>query len=881
MSDSAQPGVSIKEQYPAEADVIVQPDKNGAWPPTKLHRELFDVDRGGLGERLIEGVRSVGRCAESVKELYRVLDDAGVGALNGGYVDPVVGTAKGRSDDAHELVRVTRQLGGNTSGDVRTGFEDILAADPAVFAAADVTPTIAISMDGFAGVRREQREDILALVRAYATGCRVILVAGPIERTFLWRKHHEELPASVKDDCKPRLGEQANAAAVETAVAEARERFDADAKPVQLLRLLADENSDTLTYSALAAEMAVERGTIRNHVSQKLLPLGLVDRFDHLGDSYVSLTHIGSQFLSALGTEIGVQRTLSESVKDAGQAVHDSRVSPAPAHEGPTADGGGRGRHRLPERHQVRSLSRPHCAGTAAVARDGGVALADQPWDEADDRGEPGWYYDEAADRVVVSAEYDGPMQWWVCIARALTSPWTFRHILPAEAFEDDDSRLAELFDEFRHVMRDSRCVGYLDNAADGAAFVDELRNAEEHLCELTRRWRHREFDCSAAEFRSTVTREALGLASTMVHLLDLAGVDVVREARLPTYRKRDADDRRTLARSIAKGAAIQSTYGEFAGYRQLFEDREDKRERAIAPTVDAADPLGEVIGSFVVSGPGVGTDDDDLADRIRDEIDRMERHDDAPDFAIHVPVDERAGDRRRTTAQAARTACAAKHLSLTRQATSWCHAIAGTPWDAARALFQLGAETEAPGRDIRHHDVRYALSTLDADRLLPDAKPTIGAMLKTLLTADPDESLSNSQIEARGGPTARSIRRHADILEAFGILERTAAGWRLPETLAVATDDDRRPVDVVSDALATLVPERYADPDDPVGATLFGPPGERLPTLREAWPPLDPWIKMVRALCDEPAPPADPPTAMFGEPPTQASVRASMGVAG
>jgi hypothetical protein len=534
----------------------------------------------------------------------------------------------------------------------------------------------------------------------------------------------------------------------------------------------------------------------------------------------------------------------------------------------------------------VSELSRWHAAGTAAVARDGGVALADRDWPEADDRGEPSLWADMDGEAVTVSSEYANPLQGWVCVARALANDRTFRHVLDEAAFEDAESRLGELFGEFRYVLRESRCIGYLDEAATAEEFIDRLGDAEEHLCELTRRWRHREFDCSPEEFRGVVTREALGLASTLVHLLDLADVDVVLEWRVPDYRTWDKSDRRTLARSIARGAAIQSTYGEFAAYRQLFEDREDKRERAIVPTVDATDPLGECIASFVVTGPGVGDDEkgaddrgDDLAALIDNEIDRMERHDDAPDFQIRVPIDEQAGDRRTATAAALRQVCAAKDLSITREAVSWFDAFAGTPYDAARAAVELGAETKAPGRRLAHHDVRYALSTLEADRLLPDAKPTIGAMFKTLLTADPDESLTNAEIEARGGPSARSIRRHADTLVAFGVLERTDAGWRLPETPPVATDDDRRPVDVVSDALAVLVPKRYADPDDPIGSALFGPPSERLPALREAAEWIGPWIRMVCALHDEPAPPPDPLTATFGEPPTQASLPAGRAV--
>jgi hypothetical protein len=47
------------------------------------------------------------------------------------------------------------------------------------------------------------------------------------------------------------------------------------------------------------------------------------------------------------------------------------------------------------------------------------------------------------------------------------------------------------------------------------------------------------------------------------------------------------------LATSISISTAIQSKYGAFACYRQLFEAREEKRRTALSPTVDADDPPG------------------------------------------------------------------------------------------------------------------------------------------------------------------------------------------------------------------------------------------------------------------------------------------------
>ena len=95
-------------------------------------------------------------------------------------------------------------------------------------------------------------------------------------------------------------------------------------------------------------------------------------------------------------------------------------------------------RHRLPFHHQVRSAARHRYAAAAGSATDGGITLVDHPIGVKDDRGEPHWYYDHEADRLLVGGEYDDPMQWWVCIASALANARTFRHVLTPDRFESD-----------------------------------------------------------------------------------------------------------------------------------------------------------------------------------------------------------------------------------------------------------------------------------------------------------------------------------------------------------------------------------------------------------------------------------------------------------
>ncbi|WP_435078552.1 hypothetical protein [Halococcus sp. AFM35] len=913
-----EPGIEVTGQYPAEIDVTVRPSEDDTWAPTKFHRELFDTDGSQLADRLCESIQAIGQRAASIEKFYAILERNDVDALDGGYADLAVEIAKGRDDLRHELVRTTRQLGGQTSHDVRTSLEDIDRGDPALFAAAqDVTPTIAISLDGFTSVRNDQRQAVLALVRAYARGCRVVFVASQIERTFLWHKHREELPASVKDDCKPRLGEQVTPATVESHVEDAREAFAPDSKPVAILRTIAAETSETTTYSALADEMNVGRGTIRNHVSQRLVPQGLVERFDHLETAHVSLSHIGREFLDALDSEIGVQSEIGDCVKTTGNPCDDSRVTP-PAHEGrhhpsAEAEAGAEAvaepddskensrhasatatvdRHRLPFSHQVRSAARHRYAAAAGCASEGAMTLCDYPIEEKSDRAEPHHYYDPDADRLLVGAEYDNPMQWWVCVALALTNARTFRHALTHERFES--GKLGDLLANHTDLLRELRCLGYLKDAdSTPEAYTEALLNAAEDLRKLTKHYHDGNYE-NESRFRGEITREALGLAGTMVHLLDLADIDVVREARIPRYSKDfKADQKADLAKTLCIGASIQSRYGEFAAHRQLFELRKHKRESTSSPTVNADDPFGELIGSFVLVGKSV----EDFADRLRRHLSNREPRDDAPEFAIRVPI-KTATERRHTSATVT-VACRQKDIRPTRAATSMFAALAGTPYDVARAMHSLESETKAPNRELRLDEVRFALSTLAAKRLLPEmSKPALSRTIQILLVAE--TPLRQSELADRADVSARSIRKYVERLKAFDFIRETDDGWRfalpfhideergktvLPWFVATADDDQERGQDtLVRDVLAEAVSDlldvdRYADPDDPVGGALFSPPGELIPALREAWGWLGPWIRAIQILLDAPGgSPSKNVTATVGIEPKQGSVTAAAG---
>ena len=115
-----------------------------------------------------------------------------------------------------------------------------------------------------------------------------------------------------------------------------------------------------------------------------------------------------------------------------------------------------------------------------------------------------------------------------------------------------------------------------------------------------------------------------------------------------------------------------------------------------------------------------------DVNDSIRDDLRQAVRnpaevHDDAPEFALQVPIKDRT-DARPAYAQTATSLCRAKELRLTRAAVSILRALTGSPYDVAAALAALAPETKASGREIHLDEIRYALSSLGTGSILPAA---------------------------------------------------------------------------------------------------------------------------------------------------------------
>lgn len=838
----SEPGLTPTEQAPAAAVATVDVDDGTV---TDLWRALLEHE--AFRDSVIRALREFAD-GRTVPELYDALEERDV---------PVWLHSRIRSvalGDRREAWHLAADVLPGLGRDVGTVAD--LHAVAGLVDALEETPTLAVRLGApFRERRRDQRKDILTLLDALARGLDARLVVSGLTRRFLLDEHREDLAGVSEWRNHPRGGSPVGAT-VETALVD----LDPDGREVRLLRVLADEPGETLAYSELYAEAPEVADSRIRQVLGRLADLGLVATFGPSTGKKAELLAAGREFVDTLDAEHGRQETLgdlTDRVRKSGQSSPQA-VLPDEHGEGEgsaddaTAAGSAPTEGREP--YRTRFMSRPAHAAAAGAADSGAVTVVKDRLGGAPEELDHRRYvsYHEGRDEAVVAVRATTPLQYMVSTAVALASPRFLDAVLPPSRLEAVEDSTA--------TLRDRRCIGWLsaEAAEDRAVLRDDLVKAGETLEDMTSDLQRKEIEDRSA-FRGEILQLAHGLAGTVVHLLEAAGVDLVREIRLPPGN--DAEHFAALARSVAHSAAIQSRYGAFAAYRQLYEDREDKRRSALSPEVDAADPVGSLVGGFVVRGPDVH--------RFRSHLERAlghpaDLHEDAPEFGVEIPVRE-AG--REAVEETAQRVLSRKRLHPTSSAVSVLHGLVSSPYEVAEALHQLG-DARYP-RDVRPDEVRYALATLDADALLPEVPPTVRAVLATLLRAE--HRLSDADLAGRADVSRRSLSRHRGVLEALDVVDVTAdapeegGGWRL--TLSFRTEEEwldgrvPRPArgdvsigEVVSDVAAALLPpEEYADPGGDVYETLSWPP-DPWALVEDAR--LEPWVRLAARLVG-----ADPPT--------------------
>ena len=770
-------GITYTVQERAHVDVEVTRVDG---PPTAFFKSLCHSDAGRFTGRFITALQSIanGRASHEFDDANPAADahNSVFGAASRSLVERAGEWDSQRFRHALNAFWSTgrgQPLGGPTSIDDIPVLLRVFEHDDV-----EITPTIDLHFDvSFFEVRAKYRRQICHIIGALARGCDVRVICSGLVLRMLNQKHREELP-KISDACR---SHREQAPPIEAAVEDALEAVGTREIDIKILRALREASGTTLSYGRLTEEVCCSASRLSHRFSSDettLVSLGLVETFERGSETIAELRKVGSAYLDHLDAEIGEQAELGDEFRDSVQSHPNSRVSPSEHGEGEDSM---TDRTDRPRFHTVEDMSRWEAAAAVAAAPEQGVAVVDRSIEHRENSCSPRWFYDYDGETLAVGAEPHGPYPQAVCVARALASEKTWRTALAENRLDDADAdRFRAFLTEHMTTLRESRCLGYLPDAVDSLdEFHEQVQKARDDLLDLTKDAEHADGE-KRDSLRSTVMSEALGLAGTMLHLLDLCGVDVSIEIRLPEYSRhygRDQRDEQII--NLANLVAIGSKYGESSAYRQLFETRGTHRQTAITPTVDAADPVGESIASVTIVGD-FGARYDEFVAELRGHLSAPDEvHEDAPEFQIELPVSD--GVSREAFVRTVRRMAEYKDLTATAETVSLVHGFVKTPYDGAEALAQLAEEDkpEEKGRAVRPAEVRYALGHLDpAQFLRGDHAPSRRKMVAALIRAD--GCLTREQLAKAADVSTSSIKRHLPVLETTGLLEETELGYRL-----------------------------------------------------------------------------------------------------
>jgi len=337
-------------------------------------------------------------------------------------------------------------------------------------------------------------------------------------------------------------------------------------------------------------------------------------------------------------------------------------------------------------------------------------------------------------------------------------------------------------------ILRRAVCLGWLPPESEGklyaGKFCHRLQEARNEVLHLTRELSGDEVK---PETLSELLKQAHGLMGVAIRLYDLLGIDVVREIQFPSGAPTDQETQDHLCEFLMRATAISSCKGVFSAYRVLYEEEPDKREDILSqPAVSLAEPMGAMLGPWVLTGAGV----ERLRGALKGAPERLELQQDGEKFARFqlqgAIVD---GNRRSAVAETAvRVLSFTDGIRPDRQAISVLAALAGDVKTAGEALGRLGGE-DSP-RPLDMQDLRWGLSQVPAERLVPDCG---GAVVSDVIGVllDAQEQLSTAEVADRAERSRRSLTTEKNAkqfaqLEAMGLLSREDRGtgratlWRL-----------------------------------------------------------------------------------------------------
>jgi DNA-binding MarR family transcriptional regulator len=799
------PGITLTDDISSGAGGLVT--TSGNQTATRIWQSAADTD--AFRREIVEATRTVVDGYRSHYERACELRECGLTEHDGLLADVFASLADPNTDQFWEALRLCKQFGTGKPSVLgfRFSLEELVGGPLAIFRASGTAPTIVVEVDErFGNLRAEQQKEVCELLRRLATTFDVRVVGSGLRLRWLVGIFDEELGVDVSDLNITTPVDSVVAEATGDAIDTAREEFGTGSREVRILRWLYDEPTQTMSYGAIRSQSSVGRSRVNQCVKALEKKSMITIDSTGAGENVAELLPAGQTFVEQLDEEIGRQQRFDAGVNEAPNPFVYSRVKPTPPQEG---DGEGRDRdgHRsgdaAADEAAIESESadgRPsgsvfdaplqgwNALAASACATEGEVALVDHPIEKYDDFRIPFRWHDSATDRLVVGGEYRNCMQYAVCIARALASPYVRENALTPERLEgsDGDAMIGSLLTDAPHVLRGTACLGNLKDAdATGEGYWDALQEAESELCELSRRWRCGEYSCSDEAFRRTVIKNALGLATTLAHLCELCGLSLVRELRMPRFNS-NIEPHETaytgLIEHIGNIVAKQSMIGLYSAYRQLYEQRPDKQQSAFSMSIDDDDdnddPHGSFVGSLVVIGPKATRLADDLQSELRSPGDLRE---DAPDCGVRVHLAKDAGCS--TEAYARTILCMARKKDkeidseTLQEASARLNDLTGSPYDAARGLDRLasgnGPREEGSGPSLlRLDEFDYVLTKIDPRRIKPDMrKPAKSKIIQALLTST--DYHTNAELARRAGVSPDSVREHIDDIVAEGYVDR------------------------------------------------------------------------------------------------------------
>jgi hypothetical protein len=717
-------------------------------------------------------------------------------------------------------------------------FDEFADGPLAAIAASDQSLSVTVVLTNeFCHQRADQRETICQLLRMLGEVGDVTVCGTHRQLHWLATAHREDLPgvhnARTTGRDVPSTNEIITTAAQELSI---------DDRRVRILELLETESTETLSYDALDSHLTVTRQTMRGHVSD-LVDLDLVATFGSQASRHVELTAAGSQFLT---DEIAVQQRLHEGVPESPNTSEDSRVPRASTGREEGAPGAA----------STGSLYRADHAATVGVGLSHGISLADHPiegWNTTTNGWAPGQLsIDATHQEAVVGVEVSSPLQLVTSAALTLWDPkardelWTDSRLEP---FNDQ-------LDTSRIPLHDIRTIGWLpEEVTTACEFRAEMANAAVKLRDLTTKLGNESSD-DEDELRRDIMQLAHGMLGVAAQLADITGVELYYQLRVPEWRRNWSPHshqhrRNELTETLATMTSIQSQYRCHTAYRHLFESREDKRNQRLSVEVDAADPTGELLPSIVIVGPGV----DDFAVDLERTLDERSEHEDAPEFAVEVPI--KTGATHADWHETLRRVAGYKGLTVSDEAVRTARALTGTPFDIARAITR-GLSAEGQSRELRPDELRRGLSLLPEERILPAQRPTVQAIVHTLLRHN--EPVPTDILVEAADVTRQSLRNNRAGLVGLRLVEQTETGWRvcLSPSYDEPTEWPRSAGELwsVLDSLYGLamevLPAKALSGDHPVTDKLHEPGVPSLSELGDSWDLLDRWYPVVKALAEK-----------------------------